>query len=126
LGFEGGDEAPEIQGDPVRLRELFDNLLDNAIRYSHEGGRVTVRVSATPFPVVSVSDDGPSIPVHERQRVFERFHRLLGNPQDGSGLGLAIVHEIARIHGAQIRLDDDADGIGNTFSVSFPPPRRAA
>ncbi len=121
LGFEAGEEAIVVQGDPERLRELLDNLLDNAVRYSREGGHVTIRVGAAPHPVVSVSDDGPSIPVHERRRVFERFHRLLGNPQDGSGLGLAIAQEIARIHGAQIRLDDDIDGVGNTFSVSFPP-----
>lgn len=123
LGFESGNDPIMVQGDPVRLREMLDNLVDNAIRYSHEDGHVTVRVSATPSPTVSVSDDGPSIPVHERRRVFERFHRLLGNTRDGSGLGLAIAQEIARIHGAQIRLDDDTDGVGNTFSVSFPPPR---
>jgi len=121
LGLDAGDEAIVVRGDPVRLRELLDNLLDNAVRYSHEGGHVTVRLGTSPCPVVSISDDGPSIPVHERRRVFERFHRLLGNPQDGSGLGLAIAQEIARIHGAQIRLDDDTDGVGNTFSVSFPP-----
>jgi two-component system sensor histidine kinase TctE len=71
---------------------------------------------------VSVSDDGPSIPREERQRVFERFHRLLGSQTDGSGLGLAIVREIAKLHGAEIALDDDIDGVGNTFTVSFPEP----
>ena len=70
-----------------------------------------------------VNDDGPSIPPHERKQVFERFHRLLGTSQDGSGLGLAIAWEIERIHGAEITLADDSDGVGNTFSVSFPRPR---
>ena len=56
----------------------------------------------------------------ERERVFERFHRLLGTRADGSGLGLAIVREIATLHGASIVLDDDVDGVGNTFTVSFP------
>jgi two-component system sensor histidine kinase TctE len=69
-----------------------------------------------------VSDDGPSIPEAERERVFERFHRLLGSSHDGSGLGLAIAQEVARIHGAAITLRDDADGVGNTFAVAFPPP----
>jgi two-component system, OmpR family, sensor histidine kinase TctE len=69
---------------------------------------------------VHVNDDGPAIPAAERERVFERFHRLLGSPQEGSGLGLAIAQEIARLHGAEIGLRDDADGIGNTFSVTFP------
>ena len=120
LGLESGSTPALIRGDAMRLRELLDNLLDNAIRYTREGGHVTVRVSATPVPSVAVSDDGPSIPPHERERVFERFHRLLGSSHDGSGLGLAIAQEIARIHGADISLRDDTDGVGNTFTVSFP------
>jgi two-component system sensor histidine kinase TctE len=67
-----------------------------------------------------VSDDGPRIPVEERERVFERFHRLLGTHAEGSGLGLAIVRDIASLHEAQIDLVDDQDGVGNTFIVSFP------
>jgi two-component system sensor histidine kinase TctE len=120
LGFEGSGRPTLVRGDPARLRELLDNLLDNAVRYSREGGRITVRV--TPERVVEVSDDGPSIPEAERERVFERFHRLLGSSHDGSGLGVAIAQEVARIHGAAITLRDDADGVGNTFAVAFPPP----
>jgi two-component system sensor histidine kinase TctE len=120
LGLEASEYPVMIRGEPGRLRELFDNLLDNAVRYTPEGGRVTVRVASDPVPSVAVSDDGPAIPVHERARVFERFHRLLGSSRDGSGLGLAIALEIARIHGADIALADDKDGIGNTFTVSFP------
>lgn len=120
LGFEGPEGSVAIDGDPVRLKELASNLLDNAIRYSREGGRVTVRVSNDPRPTVSISDDGPRIPPEERERIFERFHRLLGSQADGSGLGLAIVREIATMHGAQVTLTDDADGIGNRFSVAFP------
>ena len=120
LGFEGSDGQMLVRGDTVRLRELINNLLDNAIRYSRNGGRVTVRVTSGTGPRLSVSDDGPIIPPEERQRVFERFHRLLGGHTDGSGLGLAIVREIAAIHDAAITLVDDADGVGNTFIVSFP------
>ncbi|HET9663025.1 MAG TPA: sensor histidine kinase N-terminal domain-containing protein [Burkholderiales bacterium] len=122
LGLESSESAVMIRGDPGRLRELFDNLLDNAVRYTPHGGRVTVRVARDPAPGVAVSDDGPAIPPHERARVFERFHRLLGTSHDGSGLGLAIALEIARLHGADIVLEDDKDGIGNTFTVSFPHP----
>ena len=82
---------------------------------------MTVRVGARPAPRVAVSDDGPTIPVEERQRVFERFHRLLGAHADGSGLGLAIVREIAKLHDAVISLTEDVDGLGNTFTVTFPP-----
>lgn len=120
LGFEAATGPVMISGDALRLRELFDNLLDNAVRYSRSGGHVTVRVSDEPQPTVYVNDDGPSIPAHERTRVFERFHRLLGSSHDGSGLGLAIAREIARIHDASISLEDDVDGVGNTFSVAFP------
>jgi len=120
LGLEGSTAPAMIMGDAGRLRELLDNLLDNAIRYDVPGGRVTVRVAAVPAPAVAVSDDGPGIPPHERERVFERFHRLLGSPGDGSGLGLAIAREIARIHGATITLEAADEGTGNTFVVSFP------
>lgn len=122
LGFEGPEGAVMIRGDASRLRELLDNLLDNAIRYSQQGGRVTVRVARDPAPTVAVSDDGPSIPQEDRARIFERFHRLLGSG-DGSGLGLAIAQEIANIHNASIQLSDDVhDGVGNVFSVIFPAP----
>ena len=123
LGFEGVEQPLTIDADRDRLRELVNNLIDNAIRYSQSGGRVTVRTSRTPEGQckLAISDDGPSIPVAERQRIFERFHRLLGTQEDGSGLGLAIVSEIAVLHGAKIDLEEDVDGVGNTFSVSFPP-----
>lgn len=121
LGFEGVERPLMIDADRDRLRELLNNLIDNAIRYSQEGGRVTVQAgrAADGQCRISISDDGPAIPVEERARVFERFHRMLGTPQDGSGLGLAIVSEIATLHGASITLEDDVDGIGNTFSVFF-------
>jgi signal transduction histidine kinase len=119
LGFEGDDAHVTIEGDAPRLTELINNLLDNAIRYSREGGRVTVHVAPNP-PRLSVSDDGPLIPIEERQRIFERFHRLLGSHAGGSGLGLAIVQEIAKLHGATIDLVEDNDGRGNRFTVTFP------
>jgi two-component system sensor histidine kinase TctE len=122
LGFEPGAAPAVVRGDAARLRELLDNLLDNAVRYTRDHGRITVRVLGEPARLLEVSDDGPSIPPEERERVFERFHRLLGTSRDGSGLGLAIAREIARLHGAEIALRDDADGVGNTFSVSFPAP----
>ncbi|HSC98289.1 MAG TPA: sensor histidine kinase N-terminal domain-containing protein [Casimicrobiaceae bacterium] len=121
LGFEGGEQHVMVRGDAARLTELINNLLDNAIRYSQPGGRVTVCVEALPSARLSVSDDGPVIPVEERQRVFERFHRLLGTDSDGSGLGLAIVQDIAELHDAEIFLTEDGDGLGNRFTVTFPP-----
>jgi two-component system sensor histidine kinase TctE len=119
LGFEGCEFPVLVHGDSGRLRELLDNLLDNAVRYTPEGGRVTVRLTNDPAPGIEVSDDGPAIPADERERVFHRFHRLLGSSREGSGLGLAIALEIARLHEADITLADDKDGVGNTFTVSF-------
>lgn len=122
LGFDGAQQPLQIDADADRLRELINNLVDNAIRYSRAGGRVTVRTARRGEAecVLAISDDGPSIPVQERQRVFERFHRLLGTQEGGSGLGLAIVSEIAHLHRARITLEEDTDGVGNTFSVIFP------
>ena len=127
LGFEGEGRPSTIDADPDRLRDLVNNLIDNAVRYSREGGRVTVKVRTEQSErLLSISDDGPTIPPAERTRVFERFHRLLGGKAEGSGLGLAIVSEIAALHGARITLDEDHDGTGNTFTVHFPPPERPA
>ncbi len=120
LGYEGSDVPVMVHGDAPRLRELLDNLLDNALRYGREEGSVTLRVSGGRSPVVQVDDDGPPIPPEERSRIFERFHRLLGTVPGGSGLGLAIAREIARIHDATIDLAQSANGNGNSFCVIFP------
>jgi two-component system sensor histidine kinase TctE len=121
LGFDGLDAPLWVRGDAARLREMLDNLVDNAVRYTRAGGRVTVRVALASQPTVAVSDDGPGIPPGEREHVFERFHRRLGTTTEGTGLGLAIAQEIARMHGGDIDLREDADGIGNTFTVWVPP-----
>ena len=120
LGYEGSDVPVMVRGDSSRLRELIDNLLDNAVRYSREDGSVTLRVTGGRRAMLQVDDDGPAIPHEERARIFERFHRLLGTVQGGSGLGLPIAREIARIHDATIDLADAANGRGNSFCVTFP------
>jgi len=113
LGYEGPD-APamrvEVDGNPVMLREMLSNLIDNAIRYTPAGGRVTVRVRPEPIAGVvhmEVEDTGIGIPAAERGRVFERFYRILGREGDGSGLGLAIVREIATMHGGTLAIEDN-------------------
>ncbi|KVP46009.1 sensor histidine kinase [Burkholderia ubonensis] len=114
LGYEGpdaGDDgAPlDVDGNPLMLREMLGNLIDNAIRYTPEGGRITVRVRedrAARLAHLEVEDTGPGIPAAERERVLERFYRILGREGDGSGLGLAIVREIVAQHGGTLTLDD--------------------
>ncbi|MCX4161236.1 MULTISPECIES: sensor histidine kinase N-terminal domain-containing protein [Paraburkholderia] len=109
LGYEGPDEPVAVDGNPVMLREMLSNLIDNAIRYTPAGGRITVRVRAEPAAQrvhLEVEDTGIGIPAAERERVVERFYRILGREGDGSGLGLAIVREIAAMHGGTLAIED--------------------
>jgi two-component system OmpR family sensor kinase len=93
----------------VDLRILFRNLVDNAIRYTPEGGRIDLSVHATGGrALVRIADNGPGIAPEERERVFDPFYRVLGNVQDGSGLGLSIVRNIAARIGADVELGDAA------------------
>jgi two-component system sensor histidine kinase TctE len=101
--------APRVLGQPILLRELIRNLVDNALQYTPAGGTVTVRLVADPFGqvvVLQVEDSGPGIPPAEREKVFHPFYRTLGTEVDGSGLGLAIVREIAQQHAAEVTLED--------------------
>ncbi|MBC8739218.1 HAMP domain-containing protein [Paraburkholderia sp. UCT31] len=110
IGYEAPDEPVEVAGNPVMLREMLSNLIDNAIRYTPAGGRITVRVQHdAPARLVhlEVEDTGLGIPASERSRVVERFYRILGREGDGSGLGLAIVREIAAMHGGELAIDDN-------------------
>lgn len=120
LGFEGIDRQLPIKGNEASLRDLVDNLLDNAIRYTLAGGHITVRVGYGDSAWLQVEDDGPGIPPNQRERVFERFHRIAGNSQPGSGLGLAIVQEVASRHGARVDLEEGQGGVGALFTVRFP------
>jgi two-component system sensor histidine kinase TctE len=120
LGFEGLDKGYFLWGDGSSLYELCSNLIENAILYTQEGGKVTVRLNTAEQPSLIVEDNGPGIPDDERERVFERFYRALGTSVDGSGLGLAIVREIAEIHGGSVVLDGGPDGKGTSALVKFP------
>jgi signal transduction histidine kinase len=122
LGFDADSQVAEVEGDPFLLREMLNNLLDNAVRYTQSGGQVTVRIArSSGGPMVSIEDNGPGIPDSERARVFERFYRVLGSGAEGCGLGLAIVREIAQSHGAEVSLTPGADGTGTIATIVFPP-----
>ena len=128
LGFEQPGHPIALCGNPVMLRELLSNLIDNALRYAGAGSSVTVRVrSDAAHPILEVEDTGPGIAPAERDRVFERFYRILGNAADGSGLGLAIVREIALQHGADVALLSNPRSHaphfpGTLVRLSFPAP----
>jgi two-component system sensor histidine kinase QseC len=106
-----------VAGDADMLRILLRNLIDNAIRYTPAGGRVTVTVAPG---LLTVTDTGPGIPAAERERIFDRFRRLAGQDKEGSGLGLSIVARIAEWHGARVRLAEGGDGAGLRVEVAFP------
>ena len=118
LGFE--IEEVTVPGDALLLRELIRNLLDNAVKYTADGGAVTLHVTGGSSAVIEVEDNGVGIPESERSRVLERFHRIEGTPGEGSGLGLAIVREIAVAHGAEVQIATPASGIGTRVVVWFP------
>jgi two-component system sensor histidine kinase TctE len=125
LGFEGSDHPVEINGNPLLLAELLNNLVDNALRYTPRGGHITVRTQILgAHAVLEVEDSGPGIPPEERERVFDRFYRVLGTQSDGSGLGLAIVREIAQKHQASVEISDHPTTYSNLpgmrIRVIFP------
>lgn len=101
-----------VLGDDAQLKLLLRNLIDNAIRYTPEGGRVSVSVKNQAGVMLEVRDTGPGIPEAEREQVLQRFYRIAGTGQDGSGLGLSIVRRIVELHGAKLVLSDNDIGSG--------------
>ncbi|MFA5241594.1 MAG: ATP-binding protein [Sulfuricella sp.] len=113
--------AATIRGNADMLAILLRNLVDNAIRYTPGHGRVSVSLLVEQGRVrLEVTDSGPGIPEQERQRVFDRFYRILGSDAAGSGLGLSIVKRIADVHAASLALADGEHGAGLRVSVAFP------
>ncbi len=123
--------APEerclVRGDSDSLRILLRNLVDNAIRYSGEHGRVEVIIEDDGDGVLlCVEDSGPGIPESERPRALERFKRIPGSGERGSGLGLSIVARVAELHGATLTLATARSGQGLRACVRFPAVSAAA
>jgi len=117
------DDLPPLQADESRLQEVIYNLLDNAVKYSPTGGKITVQANSDDGRMTfSVSDNGPGIPARDVPRIFERFyradkarHRELG----GTGLGLSIVKHIAQLHRGKAEAESEI-GRGTTVRVSLP------
>lgn len=132
LGFEGWPHSLLVHGVPLLLRELLNNLLDNAVKYTPDGGHVTLRTRSDDGDervIVEVEDSGIGVPPEDRERVFERFYRVLGTNADGSGLGLPICREIADLHQAEIMLGPGLDGTGTRVVLDLPrlgPPFSSA
>jgi signal transduction histidine kinase len=118
---EAAPDVAVVRGDPERLRQIFGNLIDNAVKYSPAGEPVEVRVSqANGAVIVSVRDRGPGIKAADQRVIFEKFGRVAaGNSKPGSGLGLYIARSIAETHGGTIAVSS-APGRGATFTVKLP------
>jgi two-component system sensor histidine kinase TctE len=118
LGF---DLRPaKVMGDHFLLRDLIDNLVDNAIRYSPRGAAVTVRCFENGIGGrLVVEDCGPGVPLSDREKIFGRFYRR-DDKVAGTGLGLAIVRDIAKDHDAELTLESGPEGKGTVFTVQFP------
>jgi heavy metal sensor kinase len=124
LSFQLGQTQDAIvKGDEVRLRELFMNLLDNAIRYTPSPGTISISLRREgKMAVVAVTDTGVGIPTEDIPFIFERFYRVdksRSRAEGGTGLGLAICHHIAEAHGGKIEVESHV-GVGSTFSVWLP------
>lgn len=119
--FTSRDIYVEIDQD--RMMQVLDNLLNNAIKYSPDGGTITVRIKETPgFVQVSVIDQGLGISKSDSEHLFERFYRVdkaRSREQGGSGLGLAISKEVIELHGGRIWVESE-EGKGSNFSFELP------
>ncbi len=123
LGFDDTSTDATISADPFLVRELLNNLIDNAINYMPAGGHITVRVTTDDDKLsLEVEDNGCGIHEDERERVFERFYRSAGGSPEGCGLGLAIVREIAQGHGATATILSGANHRGTRVVIEFPSP----
>ena len=117
------EELPPCQGDPGLIGQVFSNLLDNALKYRHEGRPLRVRVSGRreeAESVYCVEDNGAGIPAESRERIWELFHRLQpGRSEPGEGLGLNLVRRILNRHQGRVWVESEA-GQGSRFYVALP------
>ena len=130
VALELPDGMPPVSGDPELLEETLVNLLDNAVKYSPEGGRIEIggAVNADGTVQVSVADSGIGVPRWESRRIFERFHRstnAVASRARGVGLGLYVCDEIMKAHGGSIAVSDNPGG-GSVFTLRFPDPAASA
>jgi len=116
------DMSTQVQGDIGMLERVFDNLVDNALRYTDEGGQITIEVSKNGDDVeVRVADTGIGIPDEDLSRIFDRFYRVdksRGEDRGGTGLGLAIAERILALHNSVISVASQ-QRVGTTFTFSL-------
>ncbi|MFQ5613479.1 MAG: ATP-binding protein [Anaerolineae bacterium] len=137
LSLEVAANLPRLQADPTRFKQILDNLLSNACRFTPEGGRVALRAwlqeegvgnNRTKVLIIAVIDTGVGIPPAQQSRIFGRFYQAdnpLSAEAGGVGMGLAIVKELVEAHGGRVWVES-LEGEGSIFQVAFPLPYEAA
>lgn len=113
-----------VVADPRRLEQMLTNLVDNAIKFNRDGGRVTVGCELGARTRILVQDTGEGIPAQHLERLFERFYRVdraRSREMGGTGLGLAIVKHLARAHGGEVKVTSEL-GLGSVFEIDLPRP----
>jgi signal transduction histidine kinase len=129
IDHEIPDDLPPVDADPERVHQVLFNLVDNAVRFTPDGGEITIAAHRHDGVVeVSVADNGAGIPREHLPRLFERFYRAdpsraRGDGGTGTGIGLAIARSVVEAHGGHIRADSEP-GIGSVFTFDLPaaPP----
>jgi signal transduction histidine kinase len=122
LELDAPAELPSIQGNAGKLERVLDNLLDNALKYTPEGGLITIAVRQVNGQVeVRVTDSGPGIPPEYRERIFDRFTQVPGykGRRRGLGWGLSFCRSVIEAHGGRIWLESEI-GQGSTFAFTIP------
>ncbi len=115
-------KIPTVMGDREKLQAALVNLVANAVKYTPDGGTISVRGGVEANSIcIQIQDDGPGIPQDEHEKIFERFYRGEATEHDekGNGLGLAFTREVARMHGGDVVLESEA-GAGSTFTLRLP------
>jgi two-component system phosphate regulon sensor histidine kinase PhoR len=113
-----------VHADARRLEQMLTNLIDNGIKFSPEGGTVTIKHEAGERDAILVEDNGDGIPAQHLERLFERFYRVdraRSRDMGGTGLGLAIVKHLALLHGGEVTVESEL-GKGTTFTIHLPKP----
>lgn len=120
LDVEIQPEVGSIRGDADKLSEVLINLIGNAVKYTPDGGSVAVKCAGTDDELLlEIADSGPGIPPEYREKVFDKFERILIDKKEGTGLGLPIAREIVMLHRGRIRVEGAAGG-GSRFLVALP------
>jgi two-component system NtrC family sensor kinase len=122
LTVEISENLPEVFGNPIHLRQIADNLIGNAVRYTPNGGRITIQITTERDQIIfQVADSGLGIPLTDQAYIFDKFYRARNVPEDivGSGLGLAIVKSIVENHQGRVWVES-APEVGSCFTVVLP------